>query len=460
MKKAIHLVLSAGGARTFTYIGAIRALQQEGVEIKSVSCCSGGTAIGALLAAGMDFGEAARLLRQKPLGQYLQHKTHWLPFQHLFRYPFAKYKQPSLPQLFIQIFGKDLPLKKLKIPFATVGLDIVNDRFIVFSNETHPDMMLSEAISIGTAVPGMYPPHERDQRTIVDAAVSTLSPVWLAANNRDDCPIVVLKPVAQEEFRFTRNVLGFITELFYAAASARDWYTMQADPRVRVVDINYDNVRIDDFSLSTAQLNRLFFNGEHAMQSMLPYLWLQPERVVQAAAPHLSGDDLGERQATRMIQRYRALLGQKRSQIFIGFSHEDDDWVKRLEVMLEPFRHKTGLNIWSNKALLAGDVVEKEVQDALERAKVAVLIVSPDFLAEDSTWKRVLPYCIEAHRNEELELLWVPVRPSDWEGTDLAQWRDCAACDPEQPLAGLDENAEQEKGLLEVVERIKKALLE
>ena len=135
--KAIHLVLSAGGARTFTYIGAIRTLQRAGVEIKSISCCSAGTSIGALLAAGKDFEEIAGFLRKKPLKQFLQHKTGCLPLQHLFRYPFAKYHRTSLPQLFVQLNGKDLLLQELKIPFSTIGLDIVNDRFIVFSNETH-----------------------------------------------------------------------------------------------------------------------------------------------------------------------------------------------------------------------------------------------------------------------------------------------------------------------------------
>ncbi|MCE7926689.1 MAG: TIR domain-containing protein [Haliscomenobacteraceae bacterium CHB4] len=455
--KAIHLVLSAGGARTFTYVGAIRALQREGIEIRSVSCCSAGTAIGALLAARMDFDEIIRFLRQKPLKQYLQQKTGWLPFQYLFRYPYAKYRQPGLPALFTLLHGKDVRLGELAIPFATVGLDIVNDRFIVFSDETHPDMFVSEAISIGAAVPGMYPPHERDQRIIVDAAVSTFSPVWLAARHADDCPIVVLKPLAHEDFRFTRNVLGFIGELFHAGAAARDWYNMQSDPRVRVVEMNFDNVRVDDFALSTAQLNRLFFNGEHAIQNALPYLWQQPDRTAAPAdAKTLSGDDLGEYQATAMIQRYRALLGKKRNRIFIGYSDEDENWLDRLIVMLKPFLHKTGMNIWSNKSLHAGDTVESEVQAALDSAKVAVLLVSPDFLAEDSSWKQEIPYCIEAARRGELELLWIPVRASAYQDTELAQFR--PARDPEQALAGLEAD-EQDTALLDVVQRIKEALL-
>ncbi len=456
--KAIHLVLSAGGARTFTYVGAIRALQREGIEIKSISCCSAGTTIGALLAVGHDFDEIAGFLRKKPLSHYLQQKPGWPPVLHLLRYPFAKYRRNSLPQLFIRLNGRDIRLGDMKIPFATIGLDIVNDRFIVFSNETHPEMMASEAISIGTAVPGMYPPHERDQRIIVDAGVSTLSPVWLAARYTDDCPIVVLKPMSYEDFRFTRHVLGFINELFFTAATARDWYSMQADPRVRVVEINFDNVNVDDFDLSTEQLNRLFFNGEQAIQNLLPFLWQKPDRsaLKSSGSQMLRGDDLGERQAVEMIQRYRSLLGKKRNQIFIGYTDEDEVWLDRLMLMLKPFLAKTGLNIWSNKSIEAGETIESEIQTALESAKVAVLLVSAEFLADDSTWKRELPYCIEAAHKDELELLWIPVRASAYQDTELVEFR--AVHNPERPLNSLSES-DKDQALLDIAERIKTALL-
>ena len=98
------------------------------------------------------------------------------------------------------------------------------------------------------------------------------------------------------------------------------------------------------------------------------------------------------------------------------------------------------------------------MQAALSSAKVAVLLVSADFLAEDSTWKRELPYCIEAAQNNELELVWIPVRTSDYQYTDLTHFE--AAQDVEHPLASLEEEGEQDKVLLSIVERIKKALLE
>jgi hypothetical protein len=318
-------------------------------------------------------------------------------------------------------------------------------------------MYISEAVSIATAVPCLFPPHERDQRIIVDAAVSTVSPVWLAANYKDDLPIVVLKPLSYEDFKFRKNLIGYVGELFHASASARDWYSIQADPRVRVVEINFDNIQTEDFNLNTAQLNRMFFNGEQAIQNLLPVLWQKQVRQAPTAIPKsLTGDDLGERQATNMIRQYRSLLGKKRNQIFIGYSDADEAWLDKLMVMMKPFLNKTGLSIWSNKSMHGGDHIESEIQEALDNAKVVLLLVSADFLADESKWKRELPYCIEAARKNDLKLLWVPVRTSDYSLTDLMDFE--PLLDPNRPLLELNDG-EKEEALLEIVEHIKKALV-
>ena len=45
----VHLVLSSGGMRCFSYVGAVRALEERGVEFASVSACSAGSFTGALI---------------------------------------------------------------------------------------------------------------------------------------------------------------------------------------------------------------------------------------------------------------------------------------------------------------------------------------------------------------------------------------------------------------------------
>jgi predicted acylesterase/phospholipase RssA len=62
--KEVHLVLGAGGAKCISYAGALSVLEERGIRFKTVSSCSAGTLIGALLCAGKSAEEILRAVRQ------------------------------------------------------------------------------------------------------------------------------------------------------------------------------------------------------------------------------------------------------------------------------------------------------------------------------------------------------------------------------------------------------------
>ena len=125
----IHLVCSSGGVKCFSYLGAVSQLYKSGIEIASISACSMGTIVGALIASGKNLDEIEAKLLSFDFSTLKTKK--FLGIFRLFFSPFATYRTPDYEKVMVQLFGQDLTLKEFKIPFSALALDIRQKRFLV-----------------------------------------------------------------------------------------------------------------------------------------------------------------------------------------------------------------------------------------------------------------------------------------------------------------------------------------
>lgn len=80
-----------------------------------------------------------------------------------------------------------------------------------------------------------------------------------------------------------------------------------------------------------------------------------------------------------------------RPNVFISYSHEDNEYLDRLLVHLKPLEKDGLIDLWVDTRLRAGDKWKQEIDKALQRATVALLLVSADFLASDFITDNELP---------------------------------------------------------------------
>lgn len=139
-----------------------------------------------------------------------------------------------------------------------------------------------------------------------------------------------------------------------------------------------------------------------------------------------------------------------RDQVFISYSRKDKDWLERLRTMLVPLT-RAGVKIWADTDIKPGEEWKPAIEAALSRTKVAVLLVSPDFLASPFIHENELPPLLEAAKVKGLTILWVPVRPCYYQKTVIVGYQ--AAIDPKSPLSILL-GAKREAALVEIVGKI------
>jgi hypothetical protein len=146
---------------------------------------------------------------------------------------------------------------------------------------------------------------------------------------------------------------------------------------------------------------------------------------------------------------------QQRRDVFISYSHEDKKWLDELNTMLQPLVRTGRITTWDDTKIRGGAKWRKEIDKALGSAKVAVLLVSPEFLASNFIAESELPPLLQAAEGGGLTILWIAVKPSLYDTTAIEEYQ--ALNDPSKPLATI-RKGERGKVLVDICKQIEQAV--
>ena len=144
-----------------------------------------------------------------------------------------------------------------------------------------------------------------------------------------------------------------------------------------------------------------------------------------------------------------------RGDVFISYSHRDQPWLDQLKTHLAPYVRRGSLTYWDDSAIKPGSQWREQIQQALGNAKVAVLLVSPNFLCSEFISANELPPLLSAAGLTRATILWVPVSASSYDETEIEKYQ--AALDPGRPLDAMTP-AEQNASWVALCKKIKTAL--
>lgn len=143
-----------------------------------------------------------------------------------------------------------------------------------------------------------------------------------------------------------------------------------------------------------------------------------------------------------------------RDLIFISYSRKDKKWLAELQTMLKPLEKKLPVEVWDDTRIKTGQYWRSEIDQALERACIAILLVSPDFLASDFIAEHELPPLLKIAEQGGLVVACLHISHSLYDETEIGKYQ--ALNDPSQTLDLLSRG--ERNRLLAKVCRVIKAL--
>ena len=217
----------------------------------------------------------------------------------------------------------------------------------------------------------------------------------------------------------------------------------------------------DIWSVATEAEAHLYL-GEYdqALAKYRAAVEMKPETWKLVSAGQQAQQIAGHAGDRQLQERLKAIFDpppQRTRKIFVSYSHKNSDWRDKLEIMLKPLlTERDELDLWADNRIPAGADWFKQIHEAMATCRVAVLLVSAEFLASEFIRKYELPAVFQAVDQDEVRLIWLYLSPAIYEETKLAKYQ--AAHDLSKPLDALPE-VEQRRILKEAAFKIKEAML-
>jgi hypothetical protein len=112
--------------------------------------------------------------------------------------------------------------------------------------------------------------------------------------------------------------------------------------------------------------------------------------------------------------------------IFVSYSHRDIRWVEEGEFGLIPFLKESlsreGVEIWCDPALEVGDQWRNEIAAQIERAQIAILLISQAFLNSEFIRRSEMPLIKQRVDSGQMLVIPILVDYTDWEAEDELSW--------------------------------------
>ncbi|MCP4353016.1 MAG: toll/interleukin-1 receptor domain-containing protein [Desulfobacterales bacterium] len=206
------------------------------------------------------------------------------------------------------------------------------------------------------------------------------------------------------------------------------------------IPVRIDECKPADENLQNIQYVDIFPSYEKGLDRLLHVLSLEENKSKTPAVT--DNNPLPNQNVRNQIQQ----------KLFISYSHQDEEWKDRLMKQLKVLEMEGYYELWDDRQIEVGADWLPEIENALNEACMAVMMISADFLISNFIRTKEIPRILERRKEEGLRVFPIIIKPCPW---TKVQWLSSIQVRPKdgKPLASGSEY-EIEAELADIAEKI------
>ena len=285
------LGFQGGGVKGLAYIGALKKLEEHGMDlnkIKRFAGTSAGSQIATLIAVGYHTDELEDILNNIPFHKYNDSSTGIVRNMHrlLWSYGYNKgqFMKKHIDKLITDKIGNNKTtfselFEKRGVILRITGTCLTTRKLEYFDHELTPDMPICKAVQISSCIPIYYAAVNYKGKYYVDGGVLRNIPIKAFPDNKtlflkfkENDYDVTKETEIKNILQFVYSIIDTTSKYCNELAVTDALHTLESN--IRMIEIDTYMVKGTDFNIDKKTKNFLVKQGEHAVADYITKIWL------------------------------------------------------------------------------------------------------------------------------------------------------------------------------------------
>jgi internalin A len=124
---------------------------------------------------------------------------------------------------------------------------------------------------------------------------------------------------------------------------------------------------------------------------------------------------------------------------------------------MAPLRRLEKIEVWTDKAIQAGEEWDVEIENNLRDSNIILLLVSADFVASSYIWEKEIPMALQLEKESGAKVVPIYLRPFDFSGLNFSK-NQMIPKDSGQNLRAISQWENMDEAYMEVARKIREVI--